>query len=72
MDFKDKLIYILLEAAKEGDDDIHSAFTAEGKTTGADVYATTGKLAHWREKARQNPRAKPGEEGKHSTKGEKE
>jgi len=63
MDFKDKLIYILLEAAKEGDDDIHSAFTAEGKTTGADVYATTGKLAHWREKARQNPRAKPGEEG---------
>jgi len=35
----------------------------EGKTTGEDVHATMDKLAHWREKARQNPRAKKGEPG---------
>lgn len=36
---------------------------AEGKSTGEDVHTTMDRLAHWREKARQNPRAKPGEPG---------
>ena len=36
---------------------------AEGKSTGGDVHTTMDRLAHWREKARQNPRAKPGEPG---------
>ena len=35
----------------------------EGKSSGEDVLSTVDRLAHWREKARQNPRAKPGDPG---------
>ena len=43
-------------------DRIYNLLT-EGRTTGGDVRATLSKLAHWRERARQNPHAKRGEPG---------
>lgn len=61
MNFKDKLIYALLEAA--GVDEESSAVTAEGKTTGKNEYDTMARIARWRALARQNPNAKPGEPG---------
>ena len=35
----------------------------EGKSTGGDVHSTMDRIAYWREMARQNPDAKPGEPG---------